>query len=212
MADKTSKTSGKSIEVAKPALLAGGNSRIPETAGEDPPVLRFEARLFQRPGIAKTDLQPLLEVPEWVSKLFPAHVSTKVEGTINGHPFRAALEPDTSAGHWLRVNKAMLKGAGADVGATVRLAILGPEPEPRVPADLKGALGTSHEAKTLWDDLTSMGRRDWIRWIESAKQPETRTRRVARTVEQLSSGKRRACCVNVYEYMLRRVREEEQTE
>lgn len=205
------KTSNKSTKAAKPALLAGGDPQIAKADAGGPPVLRFEALLFQHPK-TETNLQTLLEVPEWVSEQFPTHGSTKVEGTINGHPFRAALEPGTSGSHWLRVNKAMLKGALADAGDTVKLAILGPEPEPSVPDDLRVALATSHEAKTLWDDLTSMGRLDWVRWIESAKQPETRSRRVSRTVEQLSSGKRRACCVNVYEYMLRRIRETEQTE
>lgn len=202
----------KSANVTQPALLAGGHPQIAKTADDGPPVLRFEAQLFQHTKTAKTDFQTLLEVPEWVSKQFPSHVSTKVEGTINGHPFRAALEPNTSGSHWLRVNKAMLKGAGAEAGDTVKLAILGPEPEPTVPADLWAALSTSQEAKKLWGDLTTMGRCDWVRWIESAKQPETRIRRVTRLVEQLSEGKRRACCVNVYEYMLRRIQEEEQTE
>ena len=209
MANKTSK---KSTRGAKPAHLAGGNPQVAKTGGDRPPVLRFEAQLFQHPKTAKTDFQTLLNVPEWVSKQFPSRGVTKVEGTINGHPFRAALEPNTSGSHWLRVNKAMLKGAGAHASDTVRLAILGPEPEPTVPADLWAALTASHDAKTLWDDLTTMGRRDWVRWIESAKQPETRTRRVTRTVEQLSSGKRRACCVNVYEFMLCRIQEFEQTE
>ena len=209
MANKTSK---KSTKGAKPTLLAGGNPQVVKADGDRPPVLRFEAQLFQHPKMAKTDFQTLLNVPEWVSKQFPSRGMTKVEGTINGHPFRAALEPNTSGSHWLRVNKAMLKGAGAHPGDTVRLAILGPEPEPTVPADLWVALTASHEAKTLWEDLTTMGRRDWVRWIESAKQPETRTRRVTRTVEQLSSGKRRACCVNVYEFMLCRIQEFEQTE
>ncbi|MGH3088989.1 MAG: YdeI/OmpD-associated family protein [Rubrobacteraceae bacterium] len=211
MANKTSK---KSTRVAKPALLAGGNPQIAKADGDGPEVLRFEAQLFQHPktAAAKTDFQTLLDVPEWVGKQFPSRGMTRVEGTINGHPFRAALEPNASGSHRLRVNKAMLKGAGADAGDTVKLAILGPEPEPTVPADLRVALAASHEARTLWDDLTTMGRRDWIRWIESARQPETRTRRVTRTVEQLSSGKRRACCVNVYEFMLCRIQEEEQTE
>ena len=204
MANKTSK---KSTKVAKPAHLAGGNPQVAKADGDGPPVLRFEARLFQHPNTAKTEFQTLLNIPEWVSKQFPSRGMTKVEGTINGHPFRAALEPNTSGGHWLRVNKAMLKGAGAPAGDRVRLAILGPEPELTVPADLWVALTASHEAKTLWDDLTTMGRRDWVRWIESAKQPETRTRRVIRTIEQLSSGKRRACCVNVYEFMLCRIQE-----
>jgi uncharacterized protein YdeI (YjbR/CyaY-like superfamily) len=65
----------------------------------------------------------------------------------------------------------------------VKLAILGPEPEPTAPADLQVAFGSSDKAKTLWEDLTAIGRRDWIRWIESAKTPETRARRVRRTVE-----------------------------
>ena len=209
MANKTSK---RSTKVAKPAHLAGGNPQVAKADSDGPPVLRFEAQLVQHPKTAKTDFQTLLNVPEWVSKQFPSRGMTKVEGTINGHPFRAALEPNTSGSHWLRVNKAMLKGAGAHAGDTVRLAILGPEPEPTVPADLWATLTASHEAKTLWDDLTTMGRRDWVRWIESAKQPETRTRRVIRTIEQLSSGKRRACCVNVYEFMLCRIQEYEQTE
>ncbi|HVX37595.1 MAG TPA: YdeI/OmpD-associated family protein [Hyphomicrobium sp.] len=34
----------------------------------------------------------------------------------------------------------------------------------------------------------------WICWIESAKKAETRTRRIERTKEDLSSGKRRPCC------------------
>jgi hypothetical protein len=123
MANKTSK---KSTKVAKPAHLAGGNPQVAKADGDGPPVLRFEAQLFQHPKTAKTDFQTLLNVPEWVSKQFPSRGMTKVEGTINGHPFRAALEPNTSGSHWLRVNKAMLKGAGAHAGDTVRLAILGP--------------------------------------------------------------------------------------
>jgi hypothetical protein len=173
--------------------------------GDGPSVFRFKARLFRHPETAKNGSWALLNIPKVVSKKLCG--MTKVEGTINGHSFRAALEPNMSGGYWLRVNKSMLEGAHADAGDTVKLAILGPEPEPTVPADLQVALTASHEAKTLWKDLTTMGRRDWIRWIDSAKRPETRARRITRTVEQLSSGKRRACCVNVYEFMLCRIQE-----
>ena len=133
----------------------------------------------------------------------------KVEGTINGHPFRAALEPNPSGGRRLKVNEAMRRGAGAGEGDTVELAVLGPEPDPKGPADLRAAFESSPEAKEVWEDLTTMGRLDWVRWIESAKKPETRERRLRRTIEQLSEGKRRACCTNVYEYMLNRVEEDE---
>jgi len=172
--------------------------------GDGPSVFRFKARLFQHPETAKTGSRTLLNLPKEISKKFPSRGMTKVEGTMNDHPFRAALELNTSGSHSLRVNKAMREGAGADAGDMVKLVILGPEREPTVPADLRVALTACHEAKTLWKDLTTVGRRDWVRWIDSAKTLETRARRVRRTVEQLSSGKRRPCCVNVYEFMLRR--------
>jgi hypothetical protein len=173
--------------------------------GVGPSVFRFEARLFRHPKTAKTGSRTLLNVPKVVSKKLPSRGMTKVEGTINGHPFRAAVEPNTSGSHWLRVNKAMREGAGADAGDMVKLVILEPEPESTVPADLRVALAASHEAKTLWKDLTPTGRLDWIRWIVSAKKPETRARRITRAVESLSSGKRRPCCMNIYDFMMRRI-------
>jgi hypothetical protein len=161
------------------------------------PVLRFDARL------SKAGSGAVLALPKSISqKLGDA---AKVEGTINGHPFRAALGRSASGGRSLRVNEAMRRGAGAKAGDTVRLVILGPEPEPVVPADLRSAFKAFPDAKSLWQELDSDGRRIWIRWIESAKKPQTRARRVTRTVEQLSEGKRRPCCVNVYAFMLDRV-------
>jgi hypothetical protein len=174
--------------------------------GDAPSILRFKARLFHNPKTAKTSSWTLLNVPKWVSRKLPSRGMTKVEGTMNGHPFRAALQPNASGGYWLRVNKAMREGAGAETGDTVKLIILGPESKPAIPADLRAALTAFHEAKTLWKDLTPIGRRDWIRWIDSARRPETRARRITRAVEWLSSGKRHPCCMNIYEFMLRRIR------
>jgi len=175
-------------------------------AARGPSVLRFNARLAPHPISGKNGSWALLNIPTVISKKLRGMAT--VEGIINGHPFRAALEPNTSRGHRLRVNKAMLDGADAGAGDTVKLAILGPEPEPTIPPDLRAAFAASaQKAKTLWEDLTHIGRLDWIRWIDSAKTPETRARRVTRTVQQLSEGKRRPCCVNVYEFMLHRVQE-----
>ena len=137
----------------------------------DPSVLRFKARLFRHRNAAKASGSStlLLDVPEVVSKKANANGMTTVEGTINGHPFRATLEPSTSGGHWLPVNKAMREGADADVGDTVQFAILEPGPEPIMPSDLLVALTASDKAKSLWKDLTPIGRTDWIRWVVSAR-------------------------------------------
>jgi hypothetical protein len=122
---------------------------------------------------------------------------TMVEGTINGFPCRAALEPNGNASRWLRVNKALQDAAGADVGDTVAVEItrVGEEPELRAPRDLRKALEAAPPAQALWAQITPMARRDWILWIISAKQEETRRRRIENACDMLASGKRRPCCM-----------------
>jgi hypothetical protein len=121
---------------------------------------------------------------------------TMVEGTINGFPFRAALEPDGKGSHWLKVNKAMQDAAGADAGDTftVEITRAGEEPEIRVPMDLRKALAAAPRAQALWAEITPIARRDWILWISSAKLPETRRGRIEKACAMLGSGKRRVCC------------------
>ncbi|MEK7079893.1 MAG: YdeI/OmpD-associated family protein [Patescibacteria group bacterium] len=60
--------------------------------------------------------------------------------------------------------------------------------------ELEKALAKNAKAKAAWKDLTPIGRRDFTTWIQSAKLPETRKRRMERTPSMLLSGKRRPCC------------------
>jgi Bacteriocin-protection, YdeI or OmpD-Associated len=45
-----------------------------------------------------------------------------------------------------------------------------------------------------WSDITPNARRDWIHWITSPKQEETRARRIKNACSMLTAGKRRVCC------------------
>jgi hypothetical protein len=121
---------------------------------------------------------------------------TTVEGTINGAPFLATLEPDGQKSHWLKVDRKLSKAAGAEAGDVVALEIAptSKEPEPELPTDLKKALTAAPQAKAVWADITPVARRDWIQWIVSAKRPETRQRRIDNACSMLASGKRRVCC------------------
>jgi uncharacterized protein YdeI (YjbR/CyaY-like superfamily) len=69
--------------------------------------------------------------------------------------------------------------------------------ELRVPTDLRKALAITPVAKAQWRDLTPIARRDFITWIDSAKQPETRRRRIERAASMLVAGKRRPCCFSI---------------
>ena len=168
-----------------------------------PDVLRFTAVLFQR------NSKTFLEIPAEVSAKLVG--MEKVEGMINTQPFRAIIERKEKGIYLLHVGVAMMRGADAQEGDTVQLAILGHEPDPVPPADLQSEFILSPEAVVSWQKLTILGKRDWIRWIEGAKTVETRARRIARTIDQLSEGKRRACCVDVNGFMMCRIKEDDKT-
>ena len=60
--------------------------------------------------------------------------------------------------------------------------------------DLQTALNADPAVRARWDALTPLGRNEFICWVEDAKQPATRERRIQRTREDLLEGKKRPCC------------------
>ena len=64
----------------------------------------------------------------------------------------------------------------------------------KTPADLKDAILSSQQVLFAWEDITPLARNEWICWIEDAKKPETRAKRIGRLRENLAQGKRRPCC------------------
>jgi hypothetical protein len=164
--------------------------------------IRFKAKLL-RPAMEparpradqreKTASWTFLILPKNTRAKLPSRSVTAIEGTINGSPFQAALEPDGQKSHWLKVDRKLSEAAGAQAGdiVTLEIAPAAKEPEPEVPADLRKALATAApKARDLWSDITPIARRDWIHWITSAKQPETRTRRIKNACSMLAAGKR----------------------
>jgi hypothetical protein len=159
--------------------------------------IRFKAKLLQPAENEKPDAWNFLILPKDASAKLPSRGMTAIEGTINGFPFQAVLEPDGQKSHWLKVDRKLSEGADADAGdiVTLEIAPASKEPEPEVPADLRKALAVAApKARALWSDITPIARRDWIHWITSAKQVETRTRRVKNACSMLAAGKRRPCC------------------
>ncbi|MDI3289700.1 YdeI/OmpD-associated family protein [Polyangium sp. 15x6] len=56
------------------------------------------------------------------------------------------------------------------------------------PADLAAALAKSGAASITWDSLAPSHRKEYVGWIEEAKKPETRARRITSAVEMLAAG------------------------
>ena len=69
-----------------------------------------------------------------------------------------------------------------------------PGPLHELPDDLRTGLELNAGILSAWNDLTPLGRNEFICWVTSAKKPETRARRIRRTGEELEEGMRRPCC------------------
>lgn len=157
---------------------------------------RFEAKLLRPVKPGKGETWSFFVLPEEVSKTLPRRGRTTVSGMINEQPFEVTLEPDGQLSHWMKVDDEFRLAAGAEIGemVSIELSPVENEPEPDLPADFQAALDASPEAKSIWDDTTTIARVDWIHWITTAKQQKTRERRVANACDMLASGKRRVCC------------------
>lgn len=158
--------------------------------------IRFGAALLRAETPEGTGSWTTVAVPGTASAKLPSAGVHVVEGTINGFPFRAALEPGANGNPSLRVNHALQAAAGASAGDTISVEItrVGEEPECRVPEDLRDALAAAPSARSQWAEITPLARRDWILWISSGKQSETRRTRIAKACSMLAAGKRRPCC------------------
>ncbi len=154
------------------------------------PQIRFQAKL------TAIGSQTILRVPKAASSKLPSRGMSMVEGTFNGHAFQTPLEPDGMGSHWFRVSNTMLKAASVEAGDSVSVALepMALWPEPKVPADLAQALASDPQVRAIWLDITPLSRWDWIRWIGSTRNRDTRMIRIEKTLSKLRSGKRAACC------------------
>jgi uncharacterized protein YdeI (YjbR/CyaY-like superfamily) len=88
------------------------------------------------------------------------------------------------------VNRAVKAATGVDAPDRVRVELeLDTEPRTvRVPKDLRAAFAGDDAARAAFAGLSYTHRREYVEWIEEAKRPETRARRIAATAERLHAG------------------------
>ena len=113
-----------------------------------------------------------------------------VKVTIRGHIWRTTPGVYGGVGHVV-VNRAVKAATGVDAGDRVRVT-MELDTEPRtvaVPDDLRDALDGQPEVARAFDDLSFTHRREYVDWVEEAKRPETRVRRIAGTVERVREGR-----------------------
>ena len=167
---------------------SGAKKASAKKAAAGSPVKRFRALVKRREGgdVCSIDL------PFDVEKTFGARGRVPVRGTLNGAPFRSSAFRMGGGCHFVVVNRRMREAAGVSGGETVPV-VLERDTEPRVvepPADFARALKANEEAQAAWDKLSYTHRREHAEHIEEAKKPETRLRRIEKSVRMLAAGRK----------------------
>ena len=143
----------------------------------------------------RIDHTTVLRLPEKASKRLPSRGQVAVHGTINGRQFETVVDPDGTFGHWMRVDKKLVR-SGDEV--TVEIEPSKKWPEPELPADFEAALHSApNKIQEVWKDITPMARWEWVRWVNATPNPDTRRRRVEVSMSTMSNGKRRPCCFDL---------------
>jgi len=132
-----------------------------------------------------------IEVPAEVVAGLASGGRPPVTVTIGGHAYRTTVA--RMGGRYLVPLSAENRTAAGVVAGDQVDVDIEPDTAPReveVPADLAEALAGDDAARATFDGLAFTHRKEWVRWVEEAKKPETRATRVTRTVESLHAGKR----------------------
>lgn len=140
--------------------------------------------------IKKSGSRTLIEIPFDPNEVWGVKQRHAVTGTINGRKVRGSLELDES-NYFLSLGPIWRRDNGLDVGAKVEVVLSpeGPQAE-NISADIVGALESNPEASAFFHSLATFYRRNYVKWIESAKRPETRSKRIDEMIALLKAGQR----------------------
>ena len=113
-----------------------------------------------------------------------------ITGTVNGCTVRGPLQA-AGTRYVLPLGAAWRRDNGMQVGAAVEVALSleGPQAE-QLAADISSALAAGPRAQAFFDALPTFYRKNFMRWIDSAKRPATRAARIAEMVALLTAGQR----------------------
>ena len=150
------------------------------------PVKRFRALVERGEGSVCA-----INIDFDVEKAFGKRGRIPVRGTLNGAPFRGSLFPMGGC-HFMVVNRHLRAAAGVSGGETVPV-LMERDDEPRTidpPTDFARALKSNRDAQAAWDKLSYTHRREHVEHVEEARKPETRQRRIEKSIELLAAGKK----------------------
>lgn len=146
----------------------------------------FVAAVHTRPRGGIAVRAPFDPSAEWGAK-----ARHDVTGSVAGHKVRGRLTTRDGQ-HYLELGPAWCRDNQLRDGARVSVALAPEGPQVlSMSSDVADALNAEPEARRFFESLATFYRKGFIRWIEDAKRPETRAKRITETIDALKAGKRR---------------------
>lgn len=140
--------------------------------------------------VSASGTRTVIDLPFDPNAAWGARERHYVRGTVNGQTIRGRLESG-SGGWWISLGPGWCRDNGVKTGDEVEVVLApeGPQTDNIAP-DIAAALEADPDAKTFFESLATFYRRNYMRWIDEARRPETRAARIAATVALLKAGKR----------------------
>ena len=130
-----------------------------------------------------------IELPIDVRQAF-GRARPPVKARLNGYEYRTTVSV-YGGRYYLGARREVRAAAGGLAPGDPVAVELELDTEPRVvevPGDLAAALDRE-QARRSFDSFPYSHQREYVDWIEEAKRPQTRERRIAKTVEGTLAGK-----------------------
>ena len=140
--------------------------------------------------IAKSGSRVFIALPFNPNDVWGVKARHYITGSVNGYGVRGSLGSDGKQ-YFLPLGAVWRRDSGLEAGAKVEVVLSpeGPQSETLSP-DVASALDAEAQAKAFFESLATFYRNTYIKWIESAKRPETRAARIKEMIELLKAGKK----------------------
>ena len=134
-----------------------------------------------------------VEFPFSTEELFHKKGLVKIKAVFDDKvEYRGSLAKMNSDCHILGLTQEIRKQLGKTFGDEVSVSLT-EDKEERVVAiadDITNVFNENPEAKALFDKMSYTHRKEYIRWIEEAKKPETRENRKIKMIQMILDGKK----------------------
>jgi hypothetical protein len=141
-------------------------------------------------AIQKSAARTVIPLPFNPNEAWGVKERHHVSGTIDGHAFRGPLGADGET-FYLTLGPAWLRDNHLAPGAAVEVMITPEGPQiTQMAADITLALDAEPQAKAYFESLATFYRKNYINWIEEARQPATRAARIEKMLDLLKDGKK----------------------